>query len=934
MKTLFLTIALTLTLVASAGAAPGDLDPTFGSAGTTRVGFGAGDDFGNAMVALGGGKYLVAGSTEDNGYGAIVLVRYLSNGSPDATFGVGGVARLSPSLTASAGASALTVMSDGRILVAGTSGGQPMVARFLSNGAPDTSFGSNGILTLTGLQVHVLCGIAQQGTKIVLCTSFVVGSAYHVGLARIDENGVLDVTFDGDGIARFPVLQESFATGMTIQPDGKFVIVGYAKDASLHRAVALVRCSATGVLDATFDGDGIVTTFAGSGDSYGWAVAVQGTSANKLVVAGDYGPAAGPRNALIIRYNNNGSLDPTFGPAAGTGIIIQPVGAGDDSFRSVTVRYSTRGSADRVVAAGFTRSSNSGNIADILVCQYLITGALDTAIDGDGIILTAVTPQDDRGNSVLVGSGRIVVAGFCGFGGTAPDLLLMAYLSSNGALDSSLDGDGIKTLDLGNVSAGASAVALQGDGKLVLVGTVNDNPGVLAVARLNADGSLDPGFSGDGRLLIPSTLGGSKETTSHDVQLQSDGKILVAGTRGAYPGYSLFVARLLPDGSLDSGFSVGGQFGSIYSEEGYGVAVQPDGAILLVGNSVGSTTYLRVTRLTPAGQADNSFGTFGVFQTLAGGMHAVARDILILPDGRLIVAGYVIPTGNLPAQILLLRLTTAGALDPTFGTGGVTTVDVGPLSDLALAVARQTDGRLVVCGQTRKTSTTSDACVLRFDGEGHLDPTFSGGGIFVRGGGTRSEAFNGLALQPDGRLLLAGGSTNDGATISDQLVMRLNPDGAPDPSFGDGGSLVMDSGSPGDAAADIVPLADGRIVVAGTHAYLMSASLLEGDAASAVGDGGDGSSLPRVGLPRPNPTERGTTIAFERLAGVSAVTADVFDAAGRLVRHLPVEPVDDLGRGRVTWDGSGNGGGRVRAGIYFVRLRMGSAAETRRVVIR
>lgn len=935
MKTLILILTLVGSAPLPAWATPGDPDPTFGSAGTTRVGFGAGDDFGVSLTTR-SGKYLVAGSSDDAEKGDLIVVRYLSDGSPDPTFGVEGIARLSSGPQSNAGATAMALMSDDRILVAGTDNGSPIIGRFLSNGAPDLSFGANGILSLPSLPISSICGIAQQGTKMIIGSSFHSGSIYHFGLARLSEDGTLDPTFDGDGIARFPILQESFASGMTIQADlGKIVLVGYARDSSSHRAVAVVRCDANGAPDATFDGDGIAVTYAGSGDSYGYAVAIQGYAPVKLVVVGDYGPPAGPRNALIIRYNNNGAPDPTFGPAAGTGIVIQPIGAGDDTFRSVTVRYTIIGNPDRVIAAGSTKSGTSGNISDVAVCQYLLTGALDTAIDGDGIIVTSTSSTDDRANSVLTAAARIVVAGFSGFGGSAPDVLLIAYRSTNGTLDTGLDSDGIKLLDIGNAITYAAAVALQADGKVVLAGTASHPLNAMAVTRLNTDGSRDPGFSADGRTLISFGTGSSGQGAANDVVVQPDGRVVLAGTTGAYPSTSLGVARLLTDGMLDPSFSADGVWRSFTNEEGWGVAVQPDGAMVVVGNSTGSTSRLRVTRLLSDGSNyDISFGVSGVFETLAGGSQAFGRDVLVLPDGRIVVAGFVAPTGNLPTQVLILALTATGALDPTFGTGGLTTVDVGPLSDAAYEVAMHPDGGLVACGVAMKSSSASDPCVLRFDAAGHLDPAFSGDGIYTRSAGSNSESFTALALQPDGRILLCGGSVLPDGLTADQLVMRLTPDGNPDATFGAAGVRLLDSGSAGDAAAGITVIPDGRIVVAGANAYLMSASRLEGGpSSSAVPDPVHGARTSLVGLARPNPTLQGTAIEYELPAGQSAVSAGVFDAAGRLVRHLPPSSAGAGGRGRITWDGADTGGVRVARGVYFVRIRIADRAETRRVVV-
>jgi hypothetical protein len=154
-------------------------------------------------------------------------------------------------------------------------------------------------------------------------------------------------------------------------------------------------------------------------------------------------------------------------------------------------------------------------------------------------------------------------------------------------------------------------------------------------------------------------------------------------------------------------------------------------------------------------------------------------------------------------------------------------------------------------------------------------------------------------------------------------------------TFGAAGVQILDSGSPGDWAAGVAVMPEGDILVAGGIAYLMSASRLEGGpSTTAVPDPMGGPSQSRVGLARPNPAVQGTTIEYELPAGESAVSAEVFDAAGRLVRRLPPSSSEPGGRGRVNWDGSGAGGVRVGGGVYFVRVRIADRVETRRVVLR
>jgi uncharacterized delta-60 repeat protein len=175
--------------------------------------------------------------------------------------------------------------------------------------------------------------------------------------------------------------------------------------------------------------------------------------------------------------------------------------------------------------------------------------------------------------------------------------------------------------------------------------------------------------------------------------------------------------------------------------------------------------------------------------------------VLVLPNGRLIVAGFSGPEGG---NIQAARLTAAGALDVSFGTNGVSGVDFGG-DDFGLALARQADGRLLVAGR----STAAGAVVARLRLNGALDPDFDADGrVTLPWGGGGATA---VLVQPDQRIIVAG-SGPGGETMK---VTRLRPDGSPDPGFGTSGTATIDFGALEDLAGGAALQPDGRIVVAG-----------------------------------------------------------------------------------------------------------------------
>lgn len=224
---------------------------------------------------------------------------------------------------------------------------------------------------------------------------------------------------------------------------------------------------------------------------------------------------------------------------------------------------------------------------------------------------------------------------------------------------------------------------------------------------------------------------------------------------------------------------------------------------------------LLLTLPTPARAGlDPTFGGDGIVLTSIG-TDSGASAMVVQPDGKVVAAGH----GTFGFTVVALaRYLTDGTLDPTFGTGGIVTVDVG-VSSFATALARQSDGKLVAAGVTHD-GTKNSMLVIRFADDGTLDPTFGTGGIVVTtlALGTRAEA---LVLQPDGAIVVAG--TTGELDTSDAVVARYDTDGVLDPTFDGDGLVVMEYAGAGRDSANALALqADGAIVVAGSYAPLMS----------------------------------------------------------------------------------------------------------------
>jgi uncharacterized delta-60 repeat protein len=226
----------------------------------------------------------------------------------------------------------------------------------------------------------------------------------------------------------------------------------------------------------------------------------------------------------------------------------------------------------------------------------------------------------------------------------------------------------------------------------------------------------------------------------------------------------------------------------------------------------GSNNDFALVRYTTNGALDLTFGTGGIVTTPIGSGNDGAYSVAIQTDGKLVVAGYSYNGTNY--DFALVRYTTNGALDLTFGTGGIVTTPIGSGNDYAYSVAIQTDGKLVVAGNSSNGGSNSDFALVRYTTNGALDLTFGTEGIVTTDFGGPIDYGNSVAIQTDGKLVVAGNSGN-GASNSDFALVRYTTNGALDLTFGTGGIVTTDFGGYGDVGHSVAIQTDGKLVVAG-----------------------------------------------------------------------------------------------------------------------
>ncbi len=408
-------------------------------------------------------------------------------------------------------AAGVAVDANGKIVVAGssfnTNGTENYaITRYNSNGSLDTSFSLDGKVTLNSTGWIYSFELDASGKYLLAGFSSVFNPLNSTTtntnvITRFNTDGSLDTTFGtggrvstliGDGITTSLAYS---GEGVTLQVDGKILSAGVINNNGLQEFM-VVRYTASGTLDTTFDADGYVSTGFGAGNNGfidnillqadGKIVATGAVLANTITV--DYSATN-----TLVRYNSNGSLDTTFGV---NGIASFDIGMGNED------EGSTLQADGKIIIVGSTSvfdyiNPSASILGDIKVARINTNGTLDTSFGTNGVVTTDLG-GDDVGTIVKMQSdGKILVAGYTSSNSFGENLAVVRY-NTNGTLDSTFGTSGklVTGLPFNNIEV--SDLALQADGKILISGT-NSGSGQdanFATIRLNANGTLDNTFVG------------------------------------------------------------------------------------------------------------------------------------------------------------------------------------------------------------------------------------------------------------------------------------------------------------------------------------------------------------------------------------------------------------------------------------------------------
>ncbi len=408
-------------------------------------------------------------------------------------------------------------------------------------------------------------------------------------------------------------------------------------------------------------------------------------------------------------------------------------------------------------------------------------GDLDLSFGSGGIVVTPIinAPYFAETTSMQVQpDGKIVVGGR--IKGDDPDgnpytvSFFLARYHPNGTLDASFGTNGkivAPTSLFGNPGDGlvGEDIALQSDGKILAVGiAVGIFNGGFAVNRYNSDGTLDASFGTGGRVITPVGY-------ANKVAVQADGKIVVVGQSSFIAPSGFAVVRYNPNGSLDTSFGVGGRITTLFggrNASASAVMLQPDGKIVVAGNSSNNNFSFALARYNADGSLDSGFGVGGKVVHTFPNANASLKDAVLQPDGRIVVVGHVSSIN--PKVTVIVRYNANGSVDTSFAQNGIFTTEA-----VSNGIALQSNGKIVAFGYA---GNGSGFAIVRLNPNGTPDTSFGANGSGASGG----------AIQSDGKILAFGWTNTPNGNGDIAIVRYLGDSTAPRPAQfdfnGDGSS--------------------------------------------------------------------------------------------------------------------------------------------------
>jgi uncharacterized delta-60 repeat protein len=634
-------------------------------------------------------------------------------------------------------------------------------------GALNKNFGNNGVIeTVLGGNGNTLSGytrnsFVQPDGKILVVVEF----TFAVVINRRLANGSIDSSYGKNG---FSVPVNMNQPSAAIQSDGKLVVVG--ETSQVNSEFITARFTTSGTLDASFGNSGITITNAGSENDALTAVAIQ--SDNKIIAGGE-SYRNGISQFALIRYNTNGTADPSYG---NNGLVITNFG------NSCNINALVLQPGNKVVAVG---NYNDGTNGDFAIARYLINGSLDTSFNGSGEVTSNFGNSDNAISVALQTNGKILVGGYYTNQQYNSHFEIARY-NANGSIDSSFNGTGVAGTNFGSTEEIFASLAVQSNGKIIAGGYIYTTNGFddLALARFNVSGGIDSSFGLYGQVL--DSIGNGNYNFLNCLTLESNGQILSGGYTQTSNSILFTLSRFNTNGSLDNSFGTSGNVQGFYPGNAIyydGMMVQSDEKIVVNGYTSNGVTYpYFLTRLNQNGSTDLTYGNKGMAVT--NGYYAVMQS-----DGKVVESYY--NTTSTGYELMLSRYNTNGSPDLTYGTNGIVLSDFFGGSETYGPTAIQADNKVVVAGYI-ENSVGTDLLLARFNTDGTPDLSFGNGGA-ITVDFEPSDYPQTIAIGSNGKILV--GEVGYTASYQGVVVLsRFNPNGSLDSSFAKTGYIILSPG--------------------------------------------------------------------------------------------------------------------------------------------
>ncbi len=721
---------------------------------------------------------------------------------PDPAFGKRGIviADLGAQVSYNTAAQKVLVPPDGSLYVLAQLAYESLISKRSTSGVPDVTYGNNGFSS--PIPFKALQAVLQSDNKIVVTGLYKKNNTTLFGIARLTTAGILDTSFNGSGLQTTNFgSDDNQAIAITIDKNDKIIVAGFAST-NEHFDFAIARYNKDGSLDKAFSEDGLQTTNFGNTDDFCQSIIVQADG--KIVAAGyNYDYVNSDFKIAIARYNSDGTPDKLFGKNGRVNTengFAVPNGAAIQMDGKLLV---------------------ISKPADYMLLRYNTDGTLDDTFGNGGKLaidfslyeLTEMVIQNDK---------KIIIAGHGPFFNSD---FLVARFTADGKPDNTFSEDGKAVTDFGSSSEFLSSIAIQNDGKIIAAGvTQNGSINTIAIARYTGNGNIDESFGKNGKLTDHFSQG---LTTYNASVIQSDGKLITAGSVWNGNDFDFVISRYNDNGSLDNSFNkIGYQTVDFGGGNDYvnSLVIQKDGKVIAAGYS-GTTqnSLFAIARLNADGSADQSFDEDGKTLTHFNDNADIAYIVALQKNEKIVVAGssqteFNSETNKFSSDFVLARYNTDGSPDATFGFDGLLDIDLGG-DDIAQSMVITKEDKIIIGGYSQTFNETgidhSSFATIRLTPDGILDESFSDDGISLESFDGLAAA-NAIALQPDEKILAAGIITNALSKEKSLSAVRYNADGTFDDTF-NGSGLKTISSIDGDITVNAITLQkNGKIILGGS----------------------------------------------------------------------------------------------------------------------